>query len=81
MSKSNTQSTTEADIIKLHNEVKVIKENHLAHIHDCIHRVEEQVKEQRTYFTGRLDRLDNRIWWIMGIAVSTLLAIIVENML
>lgn len=61
---------------ELHAEIKVIKENHLAHIHDCIHRLEGDVKDNRKFFTDRLDRLDNRIWWVLGLTVSTLIAII-----
>ena len=65
---------------ELHAEIKVIKENHLAHIHDCIHRLEEDVKDNRKFFTDRLDRLDNRIWWILGLTVTTLISIIVAHM-
>ena len=63
---------------QLHTEIQVIKENHLKHIHDCIHRLDREVKDNRRFFTERLDRLDSRIWWIMGLVVSTLLAVIVE---
>jgi hypothetical protein len=59
----------------LAQEIKVIKENHLTHIHDCIHRIEEEVKDQRKYFTNRLDRLDNRIWWVLGMTVTTLVSV------
>ena len=60
---------------ELAQEIKVIKENHLTHIHDCIHRIESEVKDQRHYFTNRLDRLDNRIWWIMGMSFTTLVSV------
>lgn len=60
---------------ELANEIKVIKENHLAHIHDCIHRIEEEVKDQRRYFSDKLDRLDNRIWWVLGMTVTTLVSV------
>ena len=45
---------------ELHREIEIIKDNHLAHIHDCIHRLEEDVKDNRKFFTQRLDRLDNQ---------------------
>jgi len=60
---------------ELANEIKVIKENHLAHIHDCIHRIESEVKDQRKYFSDKLDRLDNRIWWVLGMTVTTLVSV------
>lgn len=65
---------------ELHAEIKVIKENHLKHIHDCIHRLEDDVKDNRKMFTDRMDRLDNRIWWVLGLTVTTLVAIVIEGM-
>ena len=53
---------------ELHTDVK--------HLHDCMHRLEDQVKDNRTYFDTRLDKLDNRIFWVLGLTVSTLVAII-----
>jgi len=38
--------------------------------------LKESVKENRLFFTERLDRLDNRIFWILGLTISTLVAII-----
>jgi hypothetical protein len=61
---------------QLHAEIKVIKENHLAHIHDCIHRLESDVKDNRKFFTERLDRLDSRIYWILGTIIATLATVI-----
>ena len=63
---------------QLHTEIQVIKDNHLKHLHDCVHRLEGEIKDNRTFFTGRLDRLDNRIWWIMGLVVTTLITVVVE---
>ena len=80
---------TKAEIVKmpssrvttreLHREIEIIKDNHLAHIHDCIHRLEEDVKDNRKFFTQRLDRLDNRIWWILGITVTSLISVLVAQ--
>ena len=64
---------------ELHREIEIIKDNHLAHIHDCIHRLEEDVKDNRKFFTQRLDRLDNRIWWIFGITVTSLISVLVAQ--
>ena len=61
---------------ELHAEIKVIKENHLAHIHDCIHRLESDVKDNRKFFTERLDKLDSRIYWILGTIIATLATVI-----
>ena len=64
---------------ELHREIEIIKDNHLAHIHDCIHRLEEDVKDNRKFFTQRLDRLDNRIWWILGLTVTSLISVLVAQ--
>jgi len=72
----NSRVTTK----ELHREIELIKDNHLAHIHDCIHRLEEDVKDNRKFFTDRLDRLDNRIWWILGLTVTSLISIIVAHL-
>lgn len=53
-------------------------ETDVKHIHDCIHRLEDEVKDNRTFFTSRLDRLDTRIWTIMGLVVTTLITVVVE---
>jgi len=61
---------------ELHNEIEQIKNNHLAHMAEDIDDLKESVKENRLFFTERLDRLDNRIFWILGLTISTLVAII-----
>ncbi len=71
----NSRVTTK----ELHREIEIIKDNHLAHIHDCIHRLEEDVKDNRTFFTQRLDRLDNRIWWILGLTVTSVISVLVAQ--
>ncbi len=61
---------------ELHAEIEQIKNNHLAHLHKCTHDLWKDVKDNRKYFEQRLDRLDNRIFWVLGLTVSTLVAII-----
>jgi len=61
---------------ELHSEIEQIKNNHLAHMMEDIDDLKESVKENRLFFTERLDRLDNRIFWILGLTISTLIAII-----
>jgi hypothetical protein len=61
---------------ELHQEVQQIKNNHLAHMMEDIDDLKESVKENRTFFTERMDRLDNRIFWILGLVISTLATVI-----
>ena len=70
MAKSQTQQNT-ADIAEIKTDVKIIKENHLAHIQS------DMEKQTKT-----IDKLDNRIWWILGLLVaSTVAGMVGEYML
>ena len=69
---------TKRVIVKdLHNEIDQIKKNHLAHMAEDIDELREAVKDNRTFFQGRLDRLDNRIYMIMGGVGTTLITLLV----
>jgi len=57
---------------ELHREIEIIKNNHLAHIEQDLDNLDTAVKENRKYFETRLDRLDNRIWGLVLLALSTL---------
>ena len=57
---------------ELHKEIEQIKNNHLAHIEKSMGILEEDVKDNRKYFETRLDRLDNRIWGLVLLTISTL---------
>ena len=61
---------TDTEIALLKKDVAEIKDNHLAHMKDDIDRIERKV-----------DKIDNRIWWILGILVSTQLASMIANMI
>lgn len=77
--KVNKRVTTQdlhIEVEQVKRDIEVIRDNHLVHIHDCIHRVESDIKENKQFFNDRLDRLDNRIWWVLGLTVTTLVAII-----
>ena len=61
---------TDTEIALLKKDVLEIKDNHLAHMKDDIDRRERKV-----------DKIDNRIWWVLGILVSTQVASMIANML
>jgi hypothetical protein len=70
---------TKAEVIEIHHlakEIETVKDVHLAHIHECIHRVEDELKSNKEHFNGRIDKLDNRIFWVLGLTVSTLASVI-----
>ena len=62
-------------------EIKVIKENHLVHLSQDIVELKEELKESRTTFQQRLDRLDSRIWAIVLLSLGTLLSTIFSMMI
>jgi ribosome assembly protein YihI (activator of Der GTPase) len=65
----------------LHNRLHIIETNHLAHIEQDLDNLDTAVKENRKYFETRLDRLDNRIWGLVLLTISTLGATIAGMML
>jgi len=73
MPKSKTEVIEIKDLAK---EIETVKDVHLAHIHDCIHRVEDELKSNKEHFNGRIDKLDNRIFWVLGLTVTTLAGVI-----
>lgn len=52
---------------ELATQVKIIKDNHLAHIKEDIDRVE-----------NRIEKMDARLWWVLGLLV---VAIVVPRLL
>ncbi len=40
--------------------------------------LQSQIKENRSFFTERLDRLDNRIWTIVILTLGSLLASVIS---
>lgn len=62
-------------------ELKTIKEHELKHVKEEIDDLKEFTRENRNFFMERLDRLDARIWAIMGISVTTLIGIIASYIL
>ena len=66
---------------ELHREIEIIKSNHLAHIEQDLDNLDTAVKDNRKYFETRLDRLDNRIWGLVLLTISTLGATVAGMML
>lgn len=61
---------------ELHSEIEQIKNNHLAHMAEDIDELRDAVKDNRIFFQGRLDRLDNRIFWVLGLVLTTLVTLV-----
>jgi len=65
----------------LHNEIRIIKENHLAHLAADIDNLSEEIKDAKEVFDKRFDRLDERIWLVVGLVVTTLVGIVVSGIM
>lgn len=49
----------DVEIALIKQELTVIKDNHLKHLKDDVEKIDKKV-----------DRLDQRIWWILGILLA-----------
>lgn len=69
-----TVDTIQAELIQL------TKENSKEHgaLEHKVDDLQSQIKENRTFFTERLDRLDNRIWTIVILTLGSLLASVIS---
>jgi len=65
-----TAQTVQAELVQLKKENT--KEHHA--LESKVNDLQEQIRENRTFFTQRLDRLDNRIWTIVVLTLGSLLA-------
>jgi len=61
---------TDTEIALLKRDVETIRDNHLKHMKDDIDRIERKV-----------DKIDNRLYWVLGILVSTQIASMIANMI
>lgn len=65
----------------LHKEISLIKDNHLAHIADDIDKLAVELKDTKDTFDKRFDKLDERIWVVVGLTVTTLISIVVSGIM
>ena len=63
-------NTNETEIALIKRDIETIRDNHLHHMKEDIDRVEKKV-----------DKIDNRIWWVLGILVASTVGTLLANML
>jgi hypothetical protein len=66
---------------KLHQEIDIIKNNHLVHIAQDIDDLDIALKETKTEIKERFDKLDERLWLVIGLVVTTLVGIVVSGLM
>jgi hypothetical protein len=71
MAKRITTQDLHCEVEQVKKDITLIRDNHLAHMARDIDELKEEVKESRIFFHSRLDRLDNKIMWILGILLTT----------
>ena len=62
----------------LHREIEILRDNHLAHMADDIDDLKTELTNSKTEFNQRFDRLDDRLWVLVGLTATTLLGIVVS---
>jgi len=76
MPETKVQMEQQIQINDLAKDIELIKDNHLQHMAEDIDELKMELKSNKTHFNTRMDRLDNRIFWVLGLTVSTLVSII-----
>lgn len=65
----------------LHKEIDLIKNNHLYHMQLSMSKLEDDIKETKTEINQRFDKLDERLWLVIGLVVTTLVGIVVSGIM
>lgn len=65
----------------LHREIDTIKNNHLVHIAQDIDELSAELKDTKDTFEKRFDKLDERLWLVIGLVVTTLVGIVVSGIM
>lgn len=76
MPQTKVQVQQQIEINDLAKDIELIKDNHLVHLEESILDLKSEVKDNKEHFNTRIDKLDNRIFWVLGLTVSTLVSII-----
>lgn len=66
---------------KLHQEIDTIKNNHLHHMQLNLNELDIALKETKTEIKERFDKLDERLWLVVGLVVTTLVGIVVSGIM
>lgn len=59
----------EQEVQEIKTDIKIIKENHLAHIEKDVNRMDK-----------KMEKMDNRVWAILGLLMASVLAPMIAQM-
>lgn len=60
----------------LQRDIEEIKNNHLAHMSEDIDLLSVEIADARAEFVSRFDKLDDRLWGMAALIVTTALGIV-----
>ncbi len=66
---------------ELHSEIQLIKDNHLVHLGQSVDELKIELKDTKDSFEKRFDKLDERLWLVVGLVVTTLVGIVVSGIM
>ena len=66
---------------ELHSEISLIKDNHLVHIAQDIDELKTELNNTKDSFEKRFDKLDERLWLVIGLVITTLVGIVVSGVM
>lgn len=77
--KPQLSSEHQLQLQDLHSEIDLIKNNHLVHIAQDIDDLNVALKETKTEMKERFDKLDERLFLVAGLVVTTLITIVLAT--
>lgn len=77
--KSQLSTEHQLQLHDLHREIDTIKNNHLHHMQLSMTKLEDDLKETKTEINQRFDKIDERMWWVVGLIVTTLITIVLSQ--
>lgn len=63
----------------LHREIDTIKNNHLHHMQMDLDNLDTALKETKEEVNRRFDKIDERLWWVVGLVITTLITIVLSQ--
>lgn len=60
----------------LHREIEILRDNHIEHLREDVESVKKEISTVKTEFDKRFDRLDDRLWMLVGLTATTLITIV-----
>lgn len=62
---------------QLHREIQILRDNHIEHLREDVEAVKTEIHTVKTEFDKRFDRLDDRLWMLVGLTATTLITIVI----